>query len=102
MRCFTGCASGEPPSNSWTVSPATTDGLSTTVKVGVVVAVMLSVLKVPLSDPEPRLGVPPIGAAVSSVKLSEAVPVLPKASIWLATMVCAPSARPLGSNDHPR
>ena len=46
------------------------------------------------------LGVPPLGAVVSSMKLSEAVPVLPKVSVWLATMVCTPSARPLGVNDH--
>ena len=39
------------------------------------------------------------GAVVSSVKLSEAVPVLPKLSVWLATMVWAPSASPLGVND---
>ena len=38
-------------------------------------------------------------APVSSVKLSEAVPVLPKVSVWLATMVWAPSASPLGVND---
>ena len=40
------------------------------------------------------------GAVVSSVKLSEAVPVLPNVSVWLATMVCGPSASPLGVNDH--
>ena len=40
------------------------------------------------------------GAMVSSVKLSAAVPVLPKPSVWLATMVCAPSANPVGVNDH--
>ncbi len=40
------------------------------------------------------------GAVVSSVKLSEAVPVLPKPSVWLATMVCGPSASPAGVNDH--
>src|ERR1700682_4101012 len=40
------------------------------------------------------------GAVVSSVKVSDAVPVLPNVSVWLATMVCAPSARPLGVNDH--
>ena len=39
------------------------------------------------------------GAVVSSVKLSDAVPVLPKLSVWLATMVWAPSASPLGVND---
>ena len=33
------------------------------------------------------------------MKLSEAVPVLPKLSVWLATMVWAPSASPLGVND---
>ena len=35
------------------------------------------------------------------MKLSEAVPVLPKLSVWLATMVWAPSASPLGVNDQP-
>ena len=41
-----------------------------------------------------------VGAVVSSVKLSVAVPGLPKLSVWLATMVCGPSASPLGVNDH--
>jgi hypothetical protein len=37
---------------------------------------------------------------VSSVKESDAVPVGPAALVWLATMVCVPSARPVGVNDH--
>ena len=36
------------------------------------------------------------GACVSSVKASEAVPVLPAASVSLATIVWAPSERPVG------
>ena len=47
----------------------------------------------------PALVIATTGAVVSSVKLSEAVPVLPKLSVWLATMVWAPSASPLGVND---
>ena len=38
------------------------------------------------------------GALVSRVKESEAVPVLPAALVSLATMVWAPSARPVGVN----
>ena len=40
------------------------------------------------------------GGVVSSVRLREAVPVLPAASVSLATMVWAPSARPVGVNVH--
>ena len=36
---------------------------------------------------------------VSRVKFNDAEPVLPKLSVWLATMVCAPLASPLGVND---
>src|SRR5882672_12464832 len=61
---------------------------------------MLSLLDVPLSEAVTRSGVLPVGATVSSVKLSEAVPVLPNVSVWLATMVCGPSASPVGVNDH--
>ena len=39
-----------------------------------------------------------VGATVSSVKLTLAVPV-PPALVSLATMVCCPSARPVGVND---
>ena len=60
------------------MSPATTEGLNNATKIGVVAAVMLSVLELPVSDAS-RFGVPPLGAVVSSVKLSEAAPVLPKA-----------------------
>ena len=49
----------------------------------------------------PLLPIATTGAVVSSVKLSEAVPVLPNVSVWLATMVWAPSASPLGVNDQP-
>src|SRR5262249_16004472 len=41
-----------------------------------------------------------VGAVVSSVKVSEALPVLPAASVSLATMVWAPWARPTGGNGH--
>ena len=44
----------------------------------------------------PLLVIATTGAVVSRVKLSEAVPVLPKLSVWLATMVWAPSESPLG------
>ena len=80
--------------------PATTEGFNATVKVGAVAAVMLSLLELPVSDAAIGFGVPPLGAVVSNMKLSEAVPVLPRASVWLATIVCAPSARPVGVNDH--
>ncbi|RZM85801.1 hypothetical protein CWO91_42820, partial [Bradyrhizobium genosp. SA-3] len=69
------------------------------VKLGEVAEVMLSEFELPLSEPAVRSGVLPLGAAVSSVKLSEAEPVLPKVSVWLATIVCGPSASPLGVND---
>src|SRR5258708_38145919 len=40
------------------------------------------------------------GAVLSSVNVREAVPVLPAASVSLATSVCAPLVRPAGVNDH--
>ena len=97
--CLTGCARGEPSRSNWTESPAATDGLNKITNVGIVAAVILSMLELPVSDAS-RFGVPPPGAVVSSMKLSEAAPVLPKASVWLATIVCTPSARPLGVKDH--
>ena len=75
-------------------------GCDVTAKVGAVAAVMLSLLELPVSDAAIGFGVPPLGAVVSNVKLSAAVPVLPNVSVWLATMVCGPSARPAGVNDH--
>src|SRR5258706_103106 len=39
------------------------------------------------------------GAVVSNVKVSDAVPVFPNPSVWLARMVCNPSDRPAGVND---
>jgi hypothetical protein len=39
-----------------------------------------------------------VGAVVSSVKVSEAVPVLPAASVSLATTMCEPSDSPMGMN----
>ena len=65
--CVTGCASGEPPSNSSTVSPATTVAPSATVKLGAVTEVILSLFEVPLSEAATRSGVPPVGAVVLSV-----------------------------------
>ena len=47
----------------------------------------------------PGLVIATLGALVSSVKVSVALPMLPKLSVWLATMVCEPSASPLGVND---
>jgi hypothetical protein len=82
------------------VSPVTTEGFNVTAKVGAVAAVMLSLLELPVSDAAIGFGVPPLGAVVSSMKLSAAVPVLPNVSVWLAAMVCGPSARPVGVNDH--
>ena len=76
-----------PLSNSVTVVPASATSTEP-------VMVWLAWLVAP-----PLLVIATTGAVVSSVKLSEAVPVLPKASVWLATMVCAPSASPLGVND---
>ena len=40
-----------------------------------------------------------VGAVVASVKVNDAVPVLPAESVSLATIVCAPCARPVGVND---
>ena len=99
MVWVTGCASAEPPSSNWTVSPAATVELSATVKLGAVTSVTPSVCEVPESEAAASTGAPPLGAVVSRVKFSEAVPVLPKLSVWLATMVWAPSASPLGVND---
>ena len=55
--------------------------------------VMLSVAELPVSETSAMLTA---GAALSSVKLSVAVPVLPARSVWLAVSVCAPSANPAG------
>ena len=70
MVCVTLCASAEPPSRSWTVSPAATVELSATVNVGLVTSVRSSVCEVPESDATVRAGVPPVGATVSTVTLS--------------------------------
>src|ERR1700761_4731955 len=99
MVCVTGCASAEPPSSNCTVSPTATVGLRATVKVGATTLVMSSVCEAPESEAAVKTGALPVGAVVSSVKLSEAVPMLPNASVWLATTVCVPSASPLGVND---
>ena len=84
-------------SNSVTVAPASAP---LPVKVGVrhagdVVGAGRTGSRSPPSGPAPTA--PP--AVVSSVKLSAAVPMLLNASVWLATMVCAPSASPVGVND---
>ena len=70
MVCNTLCASAEPPSSSWTVSPAATVELSATVNVGLVTLVRLSLCDVPESDATVRAGVPPVGATVSTVTFS--------------------------------
>ena len=88
------CASAEPPSSSWTTSPTATVELSATVNVGLVTLVRLSLCELPESDATVRAGVPPVGAVVSKVKVMAELPVLPAASVSLATMVCVPSARP--------
>ncbi len=95
MVCVTLCASADPPSSSWTVSPTATVGLSATVKVGLVMSVMLSVAEAPESDAATRSGVPPVGAVVSMVTLmaAEATPVLPAASVAVAVRLCAPFAQ---------
>ena len=77
MTCVTGWASGEPSRSNWTNRRRATEELNNAAKIGAVAAVMLSVFELPVSDAT-RLGVPPLGAVVSSVKLSEAAPVLPK------------------------
>src|SRR5258705_13212032 len=76
------------PSRMVTVAPASA---TSTVPVMVWVAWLVG---------PPELVIATTGAVVSSVKLSVAVPVLPNVSVWLATMVCGPSASPLGVNDH--
>src|SRR5258707_4623285 len=75
------------PSRMVTVAPASA---TSTVPVMVWVAWLVG---------PPGLVIATTGAVVSSAKLSVAVPVLPNVSVWLATMVCGPSARPLGAND---
>src|ERR1700744_856883 len=76
-----------------------TVGLRATVKDGATTLVISSVCEIPESAAAVRTGALPVGAVVSSVKLSEALPMLPNASVWLATIVCVPSANPLGVND---
>ena len=73
---------GGMPSRMVTVAPASA---TSTVPVMVCAAWLVA---------PPALVIATTGAVVSSVKLSVAVPVLPKVSVWLATMVCAPSASP--------
>src|SRR5260370_10916 len=79
---------GVAPSRMVTVAPASA---TSTVPVMVWLAWLVG---------PPGLVIATTGAVVSSVKLSVAVPVLPKLSVWLATMVWAPSASPVGVNDH--
>ena len=79
------------PSLSVTTAFASPDPVS------VSFAVILSLAEKPVSLA--RLSVT-AGAVVSRVKVSEEVPVLPAASVSLATMVWAPLARPVGVKDH--
>src|SRR5258705_187357 len=75
-------------SNSVTVAPTSAP---LPVNTGVVTLVMLSVLDDPVSVTAVMSGAAGAPAVVSSVKLSDAVPVLPNESVWLATIVCDPS-----------
>src|SRR5258705_502518 len=68
------------------------------VNTGVVLLVMLSVFDDPVSVAAVMSGAEGAAAEVSSVKLSAAVPVLPNASVSLATMVCDSSDRPAGED----
>ena len=108
---------GLPRSDAWlplpdSVTPALQVPLVPTVAVPIAVALPLSnsVTMLPASPvparscaawlvAPPALVIATTGAVVSRVKLSEAEPVLPKVSVWLATMVCGPSASPVGVND---
>src|SRR6202011_2144817 len=93
MVWLTGCASAEPPSNSWTVSPASSAAPSATVKLGAVTLVMSSLCEMPESDAAARTGVPPLGATVSSVTISAAVvELLPKPSLNCPEIALLPSA----------
>ena len=83
-------------SNSVTVAPASAP---LPVNAGMVTLVMLSVLDEPVSVAAVMSGAAGAAAVVSSVKLSDAVPVLPNESVWLATIVCDPSDSPVGVND---
>ena len=76
-----------PLSNSVTVVPASA---TSTLPVMVCAAWLVA---------PPLLVIATTGAVVSRVKVSVAVPVLPKVSVWLATMVWVPSASPVGMND---
>ena len=57
---------------------------------------ILSVEEVPVSETSAMLTV---GAVLSSVKASGAVPVTPAVLVSLATIVCAPSDRLVGEKD---
>src|SRR5258707_1635103 len=87
LPCTMALPTAVVPSRMVTVAPASA---TSTVPVMVWVAWLVG---------PPGLVIATTGAVVSSVKLSEAVPVLPNVSVWLATMVCGPSASPLGGND---
>ena len=87
LDCTMALPSAVVPSSRVTVAPASA---TSTVPVMVCAAWLVG---------PPGLVIATKGAVVSSVKLSEAEPVLPKLSVWLATMVWAPSASPVGVND---
>src|SRR4030088_115330 len=60
----------------------------------------VSVVELPLLAAIAVIASASAGAVGASVKLSEAGPLVANVSVWLATMVCGPSASPLGVNDH--
>src|SRR4051794_16968519 len=91
-----------------TVKCTTASGSAVPMSVAWVVILSLPEAAVSLANPAVSTGAEPVGAGgsagalgvVSSVKVSDALPVLPAASDWLATTVCAPAARPLGVKLH--
>src|SRR5258708_35812292 len=72
-----------------------TTALASPVPVSAGLEVILSIDEAPVSLD--RFSV--IEGGVASVKESDAVPALPAASVSLATMGCAPTARPVGVYD---
>ena len=79
-------------SRNCTLEPVT----QLTVKEGVVLLVISSVLLEPLSVPAVMSGVPGAASAVVSIvteRLDEAVLALPAESVWIALILCAPVPR---------
>src|SRR5258708_10051767 len=90
-------ATAVPSMVKWTTAP----GSAVPVRAGL--AVILSVAEAPVSLARPAVTTGAVGegggVGVVSVKASEALPVLPAASVSLATTVCVPAARPVGVYD---